>query len=279
MRRTALLAAWVSLWAVAALSTFNGWGQQPPRPGSAGPPSAPSATIGPLAQIHAPDSSYIFPGGETYVYDAEWRLWIGGSARVTLESAGDLGRISATADSSGVVSLLYPVHDRFQATFDRRTFCSQNLSKHTEEGFHKRDTLISFNYARHRSVLDETNLRNGQVKHVEHDIPNCVTDVLSGIFYVGSLPLVNDATYVFPLNDGGTTLDVSAHVEGREQIKTAAGTFNTIRVSPQASAGVLKDRGRVWIWYSDDVRRIPVQMRARMFWGTLTFRLERIERK
>ena len=53
----------------------------------------------------------------------------------------------------------------------------------------------------------------------------------------------------------------------------------TIRVSPEASAGMLKNRGRIWIWYSDDARRIPVQMRARMFWGTLTFRLLRIEKK
>jgi hypothetical protein len=103
--------------------------------------------------------------------------------------------------------------------------------------------------------------------------------VLSGIFYVASLPLTPDATYVFPLNDGGETVEVRAHVEAREQVKTPAGTFATIRVAPEAASGVLKNRGRVWIWYSDDARRIPVQMRARMFWGTLTFRLVRIDTK
>jgi hypothetical protein len=34
----------------------------------------------------------------------------------------------------------------------------------------------------------------------------------------------------------------------------------------------------VWVWYTDDAAHIPVQMRARLFWGTLTFRLNRIER-
>jgi hypothetical protein len=91
--------------------------------------------------------------------------------------------------------------------------------------------------------------------------------------------LQNGATYTFPLNDGGKTVDVTARVEAREQVKTEAGTFPTVRVQPEASSGVLKDRGRVWIWYSDDAAHIPVQMRARMFWGTLTFRLQRIERK
>ncbi len=260
------------LWSAVAIP------QQPPR--SIPPKTPPPAAIGPLAQIHPPDPAHAFTVGETYFYEAEWRLWTAGTARLGLEVAGEnIIRVTGAADSSGVVSLLYPVHDRFQSTFDRRTFCSQTLGKHTEEGFHKRDTLIAFNYVRRRSVLDETNLKTSQTKHVEHEIPGCVTDVISGIFYVASLPLTNDATYTFPLNDGGDTLDVSAHVEGREQVKTPAGTFNTIRVSPQAASGVLKERGRVWVWYSDDVRRIPVQMRARMFWGTLTFRLTRIERK
>jgi hypothetical protein len=34
----------------------------------------------------------------------------------------------------------------------------------------------------------------------------------------------------------------------------------------------------VWVWYTDDAQRIPVQMRARMGWGTLTFRLARVDK-
>ncbi len=273
-------AAAVGAWQVAA----------PPRPSS-----PPQATIGPESHIQPPSASYHFPRGETYYYLAEWRLWNAGTATLrmgpppqpareqrapgTPGPAGPEQQVFGAADSTGFVALLYPVHDRFQATFDPRTFCSINVSKHTEEGFHKRDTLIRFDYSRHKSILDETNLKNKEVKHTERDIPNCVTDVVSGIFYLGSLPLVPDATYTFPLNDGGQTVDVKAHVEAREDIKTEAGTFRAIRVSPQATAGVVKERGRIWIWYSDDERRIPVQIRARMFWGTLTFTLQRIEKQ
>jgi hypothetical protein len=44
-------------------------------------------------------------------------------------------------------------------------------------------------------------------------------------------------------------------------------------VQPTADAGVVKNRGNIWIWYTDDDRHLPVQMRARSFWGTITFRL------
>jgi hypothetical protein len=102
--------------------------------------------------------------------------------------------------------------------------------------------------------------------------------VLSSIFYVASLPLDAGAVYTFPLNDGGMTVDVRAHVEGREEIKTDAGTFKTIRVQPESDSGVLKSRGKVWVWYTDDAAHMPVQIRARLFWGTLTLRLSRVER-
>lgn len=252
-----------------------------PRSPQAQPPSrsGPQVTIGPESRIEPPRRDYHFPNGETYYYTAEWRLWTAGTASIKVTQVGEEHRVLGTAESSGFVAVLYPVHDRFQAGFDPRTFCSLNVSKHTEEGFHKRDTLIRFDYSRRKSILDETNLKNKEVKHTERDIPNCVTDVISAIFYLGSQPLAPDATYTFPLNDGGQTVNVKAHVEAREDIKTDAGTFRTIRVSPEATAGVLKDRGRIWVWYSDDDRRIPVQIRARMFWGTLTFKLQRIEKQ
>lgn len=240
----------------------------------------PVATAGPASQIHPAPPNYAYPDGTTYVYQAEWRLWTAGTATLSINANGtDMQRVNGVANASGVVALLYPVRDRFQSVFDKRSFCSQNLTKHTEEGFHKRETLISFNYTRHVSVLDETNLRNGATKHTENEIPGCVSDVLSGIFYVAAQPLTVGATYTFPLNDGGKTVDVQAKVEERETVPTPSGTYQTLRVAPTASSGVLKDKGNIWIWFTDDARRIPVQMRARMFWGTLTFRLVRVDRK
>jgi hypothetical protein len=72
---------------------------------------------------------------------------------------------------------------------------------------------------------------------------------------------------------------VNVHVEAREQIKIAAGTFNTVRIQPEAAKGLVRDKGKLWIWYTDDAAHVPVQMRARMSWGTLTFQLVRVDKK
>ena len=248
---------------------------QAPRPTASRTQS--QTSIGAGAHIQPLRPGFDFPR-QTLRYEAEYRFWTAGVATLRVERTGNQEHLSGTADATGVVALLFRVQDRFNSYFDAQTLCSSKLVKHTEEGSHWRDTVITFDYSRGKAVLAEKNLKDNQSKRTENDIPGCVTDVVSGILYVASLPLQQGSTYSFPLNDGGKTVSINAHVEGREQIKTPAGIFQTIRVGPEGDYSVLKNRGRIWIWYSDDERHLPVQIRAKLFWGTLTVYLASIEK-
>ncbi len=229
--------------------------------------------------ITSPRPEYSLPVGQTFVYTAEWRIFNAGIATLRLEQAGREDRVVGTATAVGSVALLYHVQDRYESFFDSASLCSRNTSRHVEEGFRRVDTNITFDYQHRKVVFDQKNIRKKESKHEEHELSNCVTDLLSGVYYVASLPLQPGGLYSFPLNDGGQTLTVNVRVEAREQVKTPAGTFNTVRIQPESATGLLKDKGKFWIWYSDDAARIPVQMRARMMWGTLTLTLLRIEKK
>jgi Protein of unknown function (DUF3108) len=235
--------------------------------------AAPHSAIEPASEAHR------FPT-QTLHYDAEWRLWKAGFAtlRIEPEPSGEMEHVIATAETSGTVAVLYRVEDRIESYFDRRSNCSDRILKHSEEGFHKRETTLRFDPAHGKSVLDERNLRSGETKHQETDSPACVTDVLSGIFYVGAQRLDPGTVHVFPLNDGGKIVDVTSFVEGREEVKTDAGTFRTVRVAVYSNAAALKGRGKVWVWYTDDAAHLPVQMRSHLFWGTMTLRLTRVEK-
>jgi Protein of unknown function (DUF3108) len=234
------------------------------------------STIGPTSRIITPQANHRFPDGQTLTFTVEWHLVTAGTATLRVEPASPQRKVTGTADSSGFANVLYTVHDRFEARFDPASFCSVSINKHTEEGPHRRDTRIGFDYSRRKSLLSEKNLKTGESKQAENDIPPCVTDVLSGFYYLASLPLQNGSVYTFPINDGGKTADVTAKVEAREQVKVPAGTFPAVRVSCEAISGPLKGKGRVWVWITDDANRTPVQMRAKLTWGTLLFRLQRI---
>jgi hypothetical protein len=241
------------------------------------PPPQPEAKIGSASHIQPLRPGFQFSYGQTFHYDGEWRFWNAGVVTLRIDRSGSQDHVAATADSTGVVALLYRVQDRFNSYVDGKSLCSYKLMKHSEEGLHRRETTITYDYPHGKAILEERSLKDNQQKREENEIPGCVTDLLSGIFYVASLPLHVGATYTFPLNDGSKTVTVQAHVEGKEQIKTPAGTFQTVRVGPEGDSGtLLKNRGRIWMWYTDDDRHLPIQMRARLFWGTLTIYLTSI---
>lgn len=229
------------------------------------------------AAIIPPPPNYHFPDSLAFVYSAEWHLITAGTGVVRMETAGSERRVSATAESQGVVNVIFPVHDRFEARFDPRTFCSISVVKHNEEGSRKRETKIRSDYAQKKSILDEQNLKTGETKHVENDLSGCATDVITGFYYLQSLPLQLGSMYEFPISDGKTTI-VTAKVEKREQVRVPAGNFAAVQVTAEAVSGPLQKKGKVWVWYSDDANHTPVQMKAKLGWGTLTFRLQRIER-
>jgi hypothetical protein len=231
-------------------------------------------SIGNAAQIHPPAAGYKFPNGQTLQYKGEWRIFEAGVATLRMDAAGGQQRIVGTADSTGFVAKLFRVHDIFESFLDARSFCSLQLTKHVEEGSRVREINIRFDNAAKKSILDQRVPSTGETKHAENDTPGCVTDVLSGIFYIGSLKLEPGMSYVFPMNDGGKTVDVRLQVEGRETIKTDAGTFNTVRVRPEGGTG----RANVMIWYTDDAAHIPVRLKSKAYWGALTMTLKRIAR-
>jgi len=237
-----------------------------------------TSTIGAAPpQIAPPRPNYLFPDGHNYVYTAEWHLITAGTGTVRMDVSGNDRKVTATAESAGAVNVLFPVHDHFESHFDPRTFCSLSIFKHSDEGSHKRETSIHFDYAHRKSTLDENNLKTGETKHVENDLAGCATDVITGFYYLQSLPLLIGETYEFPISDGKTTM-VRATVEKREQVRVPAGSYSAVLVTAEATSGPLQSKGKVWVWYSEDVSHTPVQMRVKLGWGTLLFRLQRVDR-
>lgn len=232
-----------------------------------------------MPALPPPQHTHAFPSRQTLTYSVDWRVFPAGTAVFHLDADGDRQKITATADSIGAVNLLYRVADRYQSSFDRRTGCSYGFSKQVVEGRRQVNTDLRFDYGQNKLLFDEKNLVTGSVKHQEAMIPGCVSDLLSAIFYTASQPLQPGSSFQFPLADGTKTVVVTMKPEGREEVTTPAGRYQTIRVQPTAEAGVVKNRGNIWIWYTDDDRHLPVQMRARMFWGTITFHLTSIEQK
>ena len=251
-------------------------------------PRAPAVPVV-IPTLQAPPPGFQFPLHETLTYAVDWRVFTAGIATFQLDqlraattvpgvvTAGPQLKIAATADTVGATTMLFPVVDKFQAGFDTRTGCSTGFSKQLQEGRRKVASDLTFDYAHGRQNQTERNLVKGTQKQQSAAIPACVTDSLSAIFYAASQPLVVGQKFGFPLADAMRTVTVTMKVEAKEEVKTPAGTFQTIRVQPTAEEGVVRNRGTIRIWYTDDARHMPVMIQANLFWGSIIFRLQSVE--
>lgn len=232
-----------------------------------------SAVSAQAAAFSPPDSRFPIPPNETLTYAVDWRVFPAGTATFQLRQDGSYQHIAATATSIGAFHLLFPVSDRYDSVFDRRTGCSYDYRQQIQEGHRRVERRMKLDYTKGQQELNEHNLVSKTSKTETSSIPPCVTDVLSGMFYVATQPLEVGREIHFPLADGGRVVAVTVKVEAKESVKTPAGTFSTVRVEPTADTGVVKHRGTILIWYSDDARHLPVQVQAHLFWGTITMRL------
>ncbi len=233
----------------------------------------------PAPPLPPPAPSYSFPVRQTLTYSVDWRVFPAGTTTLHIEQQGGVEKVTAAADTLGAINLIYRVSDNFQSSFNRATGCSYGFSKQIQEGRRRVDTNLTFNYAQGTRLLTERNVVKNTSKQQTAPVGPCVTDLLSAIFYPASQSLTPGVGFQVPLGDSLHTVVVKMNVEAKEVVQTPTGTYHTIRVQPTASSGVVKARGNIWIWYTDDARHIPVQMRARLFWGTITFRLTSISNK
>ena len=232
----------------------------------------------PIPALQPPVAGYVFPARQTLTFTVDWRclpgdggLPSGAAGRpVACDGyGGHGGRGEYAVSGSGPVSIGDGHQDGMFGGF----------WKQVQEGRRKVSSDLTFDYNAGKQTQVERNLVKGTQKQQTTSIPACVTDSLSGIFYAASQRLTVGQDFGFPLADAMRTVTVTMKVEAREEIKTPAGTFQTIRVQPTAEEGVVKNRGNIWIWYTDDARHMPVQIRARLFWGTITFHLQSVETK
>ena len=211
---------------------------------------------------------------ERLSYTIEWRLIHAGNA--VLESGPNSAVLKL--ESAGMVSTLYKVDDTYKVQFDA-PFCAAASTMDSKEGSRHRETTINFDRNRNRAFLTEKDLlKNTIVSKTDVQIPNCVHEVIAALLRLRRMRVDVGQTVQLPVSDGRKSAAVRVEAQEREQVQTPAGTFHTVRYEVNLLNNVVYSRqGRVFVWLTDDDRRLPVQIRLRMNFplGTVTLELEK----
>jgi len=224
-----------------------------------------------------------FPGPESLYYTIEWRLWYAGTARVTLRPQANQEWQSAVhLESAGLVSKLFTVNDNYTADLRGNGFCTDDTRLDALEGKRHKLTTVEYDYKRDKATYSERDLhKNAVVRTAETDIPACASDVIGALLKLRTMRVDPGQSATIPVSDGKKFVNLRVEAQQREDIQTKLGKFKAIRYEANIFNGVLYNKqARMFLWLTDDNRRLPIQIRVRMqlVIGTITLSLDRVER-
>ena len=212
-----------------------------------------------------------FAPGERLVFDITYMGVKGGTAIMeVLEKIPMKGRdvyhIVSTAQSNDFVSLFYPVDDRVETYIDVEGLYSHTIKVKQHEGKRRREKIIHFDQIQHRAVQ----LKNNQSEVFE--IPPEAQDSLSSLYFFRTQKTVEVGTSVFiDVHESEKNWKLEIRALAKERVTTPVGTFDTIKVQAMVRyEGLFINKGDVFIWFTDDDRRIPVMMRSKIKIGSIT---------
>lgn len=223
----------------------------------------------PPASHHLANSS--FGPGERLTYDI---TYLGAKAGIAvmevLEKTTLKGRevyhILSTAQSNDFVSLFYPVDDRIESFVDVEGFYSHYIKIKQHQGKRKREKVISFDQIQHRAVQFKNN------KEKVFEIPPQVQDSLSSLYFFRVKNAIDVGRSVFiDVHESEKNWLLEIRGMARERVTTPVGTFDTIKVQAMVQyEGLFMDKGDVFIWFTEDEKRIPVMMKSKIKIGSIT---------
>ena len=208
--------------------------------------------------------------GEYFQFSIDWSGLNGGNALMQVQNMQTVDghrtwRIITKAESNSFVSKFYRVRDRAESFIDAESLYTRRFEKHIREGSYKKDLSVRFDQANGKAIYQDGK---------SYGVPSQVHDVLSAFYFVRTRPLPDGATIVIPTHDNEKTYDMVVNVLRRERVEVPAGKFDCVLVEPVLkSEGIFKSKGQMYVWLSDDERRIPVQVKSKVPIGSISVSL------
>jgi hypothetical protein len=214
---------------------------------------------------------------ESFTYGVEWRFVRAGEVHLSYEGGKQSDLKLKTA---GLVSTFVKVDDTYRAMFDAG-WCATSLSLDAREGRRHRETKVTFDREKKRSTYLEKDVNSGAtVLAKEMEVPACVHEATGGLQRLRVSKLAAGTATEVPMSDGKKLAMARVEAQGVEKIRTPLGEFQAMKYEAFLFNGVIYSRkGRLFIWVSEDEKRLPVQIKVQLpfYVGNITLRLEKVQ--
>ncbi len=211
-----------------------------------------------------------FAPGERFTYAISWLNITAGSAVLEVADSPPIEgrpalRLLTSATSAPFVSKFYPVDNRVESVVDAGTLLPHRMVFRRREGKRKNDFDVTF----HQSEGTITATKDGVTDKLA--APPGMHDSISCLYYFRSLPsLAPGSSQVLNVHHDKKNYKLEVRVEGIERLKGPWGEVETVRVlAIMPFQGIFLNEGNIRVWLTNDARRVPVMMKAKVVIGSV----------
>lgn len=212
-----------------------------------------------------------FTVGERLTYEVSWLNLT--AAIAVMEVAPMEGRraisstakLIGTAQSTPIVTKFFPVDNRVESELDLDTLTPEHLTFRRREGKKKEDIEYTF----HQEEGTVTAVRGGTTESLS--IPAGTHDIISCLYYTRAvLPAKPGASLKMNVYHDKKNRPVEVRVEGIETLEGGWGKVETVRVRViMPFHGLFMNKGDIHVWVTNDERKTPIRMKAKVVLGTI----------
>jgi len=237
-----------------------------------------------------------FPSGEELIYQAEFNKGLlhgvdvaefrfqAAMENVTTRSLtpdDPIIRLVGDVVSRGLFPRIagFRFHEHVESTVDPNTFTVLRTNKLEEQGKRVRASEAVFDHEARKVTWTERDPNQTQPPRTSAlEFSEPIQDILTVIYFLRTQKLEVGKTFDVPLSDSGHVFRFSVAVVERKELNTVLGRVSTVRIDPAlfGENGLVRSRGSLSIWITDDSRRLPVKAQLKVDLGTFDIKLKRV---
>lgn len=210
-----------------------------------------------------------FTYGEKLTFAVKYKFITAGYAVMAVGSSPTTisGRptydVSFTVRTTNSFDKMFKVRDLYRTWIDVDGLFPWKFQQRVREGDYSKDFSANIDQKANKARTTKGTFA----------VPAYVQDVLSAFYYARAYDLQKMRTgQSFTLKNfyGKETHSLKVVMRGKETIETEAGTFRCIKIEPLVKeGGLFKSEGRITVWLTDDARKMPVKVSAKVPIGSI----------
>lgn len=183
--------------------------------------------------------------------------------------------IKGAGKSTGLLHLFFKVDDKYETYIDRNEVKPYRFIRNIYEGGYTKDIQIDFDHKNGKALVhDKKNKKRDTL-----DIKPSTQDMMSAFYHLRNTVDIHDLkkgdSFKLPMFFDKENFEFKLKFLGRDTLKTKFGKAAALQFRPYVMSGrVFREEESLTVWVSDDLNKVPLQIKAKLAVGSLTASLD-----